>query len=289
MTAALDQRFAVRLMVAQGVVFSVEVAIVHYLGSALSIVLFGTIRGLGGVLTAMAFAGKLDVFRTQQLPLHLLRGATLLAYGWVMVYSYGQLPLADATAISFTQIIYIALLSIAILGERVPPRRWLAVAAGVTGAMFIAKPSFAGIGLVYLVALIGTSLNALSAVLNRYSNRKDTPETTMVYTNLACFLGNLPLCFVFMTVPDVWTLPWLATFLILGPLGMYAGILAAKYAEASVLGPYQLLRLVFGVLGGSVVFLEIPDAPTIIGIALIGSSCVLNLNPRKVAAVHATA
>jgi drug/metabolite transporter (DMT)-like permease len=276
-----EERFAIRLMVAQAALFTIEVAIVHYLGPALSIVLFGALRGFGGVAVAMAFARRFNIFRTAQLRLQLLRGAVVLIYGWVLVYSFGQLPLAEATAISFTQIIYIALLSIAILGEKISPRRWTAVFVGVAGAMCIAKPSFTGIGLVYLVALCGVSLNALSFVLNRYSNRKDSPETTAGYTNAAAFLGNLPLCFVFTPLPDAWMIPWLASFMILGPLGYYAGVLAAKYAESSVLGPYTLLRLVFGVFGGCVVFMEIPDVPTSIGIALIGLSCVLNLTPRK--------
>jgi drug/metabolite transporter (DMT)-like permease len=284
-----EERFAIRLMVAQGVLFSIEVAIIHYLGPALSIPLFGCLRGLGGVLMSMAFARQFNVFCTEQLPLQLLRGTIVLAYGWVLVYSFGRLPLADATAISYTIIVYIAVLSILILGEMIPPRRWLAIGMGVVGALFIAKPSFTGIGLVYLVALIGTSLNALTYVLNRYSNRKDSPETTMAWTNIAAFAGNLPLCCILTPLPDSWTLPWLASFLVLGPLGVYAGVVAAKYAEASILGPYQLLRLIFGVLGGCLAFLEIPDLPTSIGIGFIGLSFVLNLNPPKRTAVQTVA
>ena len=163
------ERFAIRLMVGQAVLFSMETALVHYLGQALSIVQFGAVRGLGGVLTSMFFARTLNIFRTEQFRLHLIRGITALTYGWVLVYSFGQLPLADATAISYTQTIWIALLSLLILHETISRLRWLSVVVGVTGALLIAKPSFAALGVVYLVALFGTSLNALNFVLNAIS------------------------------------------------------------------------------------------------------------------------
>jgi drug/metabolite transporter (DMT)-like permease len=271
------EKFAIRLMVVQAMLFSAETTLIHYLGqAAISVVQFGAIRGFG-ILTAMFFARHFDVLRTEQLRLHLLRGLVALSYGWVMAYSFSRLPLADATAISYTQTIYIALFSIIILGETISRQRWLSAFVGIGGALLIAKPAFAEIGIVYLVAVLGTSLNALNFVLNRYSNRKDKEETTMGYTNLFVFLANLPLCFLFTSAPPTETIPSLFLFLILGPLGMYAGIVALKRADASLLGPYTLLRLVIGVLAGAIIFFEVPGLLTSIGIGLICLSCVLVL------------
>ena len=158
--------------------------------------------------------------------------------------------------------------------------RWLSVFFGIGGALLIAKPTFAGLGIVYVVAFFGTSLNGLSFVLNRYSNRKDEAETTMAYTNLFTLTGNIPLCF-FTPTPAVATLPWLALFLFLGPLGMYAGIVALKRADASLLGPFTLVRLVIGVIAGAAIFSEFPDLLTSAGTALICLSCVLAIDrPR---------
>src|SRR6195256_3116387 len=145
------ERLAICLMVMQGGLFSAETALVHHLGSAISILHFGAIRGLGGIVTAMLFARRFDIFRTEQFPLHVLRGFTALTYGWVLVSSFGRLPFADATAISYTQTIYIALFSTFILGETISRLRWLSVFFGI-GALFIAQPKFAGLSIVYLVA-----------------------------------------------------------------------------------------------------------------------------------------
>src|SRR5438270_13789576 len=59
---AAPQRVAICLMVIQGVLFSAETALVHYLGPTISAVHFGVIRGFAGVITAMLFARQVDIF-----------------------------------------------------------------------------------------------------------------------------------------------------------------------------------------------------------------------------------
>src|SRR3954447_16865955 len=68
------ERLAICLMVMQGGLFSAETALVHHLGSAISVVHFGVIRGFAGVVTAILFARRWDIYRTEQFPIHLLRG-----------------------------------------------------------------------------------------------------------------------------------------------------------------------------------------------------------------------
>jgi drug/metabolite transporter (DMT)-like permease len=60
---------------------------------------------------------------------------------------------------------------------------------------------------------------------------------------------------------------------------MYAGIVAVRYANASSLAPYTLLRLVIAVIGGVIVFREIPDLLSWLGVAAILSSCLLAAEP----------
>jgi drug/metabolite transporter (DMT)-like permease len=83
--------------------------------------------------------------------------------------------------------------------------------------------------------------------------------------------------YVTLPQPDVW--PWLSGVLIFGPVGMYLGIVAVRHASASSLGPYTLLRLVIAIIGGIVLFREIPDLLSSLGVAAILSSCLLALAP----------
>jgi drug/metabolite transporter (DMT)-like permease len=272
-----SERLAIQLMIAQGVLFAAETATIHHIGSRASVMLLALIRGAAGLVLAVALARNIgfEVMRTNQLGLQLLRGSVALLYLWVMIYSFSHLPFADATAISYTQAAYIAVFSVLILSEPVTRFRWVAAAVGIVGALFITKPAFAGWNSAYLVALFGTSLNGLGFVLNRYMQRKDTGATTMFYTNLVPVLANGPVLMM-VSIPDFEILPWISGLFFLGPIGMYFGIVAVKHANASMLGPYTLLRLIIGVLGGIIIFGERPDIYSVSGAVLILAGCMLS-------------
>jgi drug/metabolite transporter (DMT)-like permease len=271
-----SERLAIQLMIAQGLLFAAETAAIHQIGSRVSLMQLSLIRAASGLGLAIILARKIGfaVMRTRQLPLQLLRGGVGLFYMWVLMYSFAHLPFADATAISYTQAAYIAVFSVVILGERVTRLRWAGAALGILGALLIAKPAFGGWSFDYLVAVFGTSLLGLGFVLNRYLQQEDTAVTTMLYTNLVPFLANLP---VLMTagLPSPDTFLWIP-IIFFGPIGMYIGIVAVKHASASMLGPYTLLRLVVGVLGGVVIFHELPDIFSASGAVLILGGCVLS-------------
>ncbi|MGE5270819.1 MAG: DMT family transporter [Thiohalocapsa sp.] len=271
------ERLAIQLMIAQGALFAAETALIHQIGTGASVVQLALIRGGAGLTLALVLASSLGltVLRTAQLRLQVLRGLVSLCYLWVMIYSFRHLPLADATAISFTQAGYIALFSVMILGERVGARRWTAAAIGMVGALLIAKPAFAGWHPAYLVVLGGTSLNGLAFVLNRYLQQRDSDVTTLFYTNLVAVLGNLP-ALGLAAMPEAGSLALLPGLLLFGPIGMYLGIVAVKHTGAATLGPYTLLRLCIGVLGGIALFREVPDFLTLLGVGLIVGSCVLS-------------
>ena len=271
-----SERLAIQLMILQAVMFAAETVIIHQIGSQASVMQLALVRGVGGLLLAFAFAGGLGlaVMRTRQLPLQLLRGGVSALYLWVMIYSFGHLPFADATAISYTQTAYIALFSVLILGETVSRSRWAAAGLGIFGALLIAKPAFDGWSCAYLVAVAGTSLNGLSFVLNRYLQRADSEATTMFYSNLVPVLANTPVLF-FGDLPSLEILSWVPGLLVLGPIGVYAGIVAVRHANAALLGPYTLLRLVIAFAGAIVIFRELPDIFSSLGAVLIVASCLV--------------
>lgn len=272
-----ETALAIRLIIAQAVLFAVENAAIHAVGPDLGVMQLALLRSAGGVALAVGLAwhSGAALVHTKHLGLQLLRGGVSLLYLWVLIYSFAELPFADATAISYTQTAYIALFSVLILGETVPPTRWAAAGMGIFGAVLIAKPSFSGWHGAYLVAVLGTSLNGLSFVLNRYLQRDDSETTTLFYSNIVPLVGNLPALAMAM-VPVSNELVWLPCILLLGPLGMLAGIVAVRHANASLLGPYTLLRLIIAIVGGAVFFRELPDFCSSAGALVILASCLLS-------------
>ena len=276
------QRMAVGLMTGQAILFAVETAMIHHIGPRGSAMQLALLRGCGGVILVgfLAWNSGWSVLKTGQLPLQLLRGFVSVLYLWVLIYSFAHMPFADATAISYTQAAYIAVFSALILNERVTILRWIATAIGIAGALLIVKPAFGDRNIFYLAVLLGTSLNGLAFVLNRYLQRPggDSELTTMFYVNAIAVVFNLPVL-AMSTVPEPEVWPWLSGVLIFGPIGMYLGIVAVRHASASSLGPYTLLRLVIAVIGGIALFREVPDLVSCLGVAAILSSCLLALAP----------
>jgi drug/metabolite transporter (DMT)-like permease len=278
-----NQRLAVGLMITQAILFAVETAMIHHIGLRGSAMQLALLRGGGGVTLVglIAWNTGWSVMKTDQLPLQLLRGFVSVLYLWVMMYSFAHMPFADATAISYTQAAYIAVFSALILNERVTTLRWIATAIGIVGALLIVKPAFLDRNIVYLVALLGTSFNGLAFVLNKYLQRPggDSELTTMFYVNAIAVVCNLPvLATTTLPEPEVW--PWLSGVLIFGPVGMYIGMVAVRHASASSLGPYTLLRLIVAIIGGVVLFREVPDLLSWLGVVAILSSCLLALGPE---------
>jgi drug/metabolite transporter (DMT)-like permease len=278
------QRLAVGLMIAQAVLFAVETAMIHHIGSRGSVMQLALLRSGGGVILVGLLACKTGwpVLKTNQLRLQLLRGFVAVLYLWVSMLSFARLPFADATAIAYTQAAYIAVFSALILNERVTPLRWMATAIGTVGALLIVKPAFLGHDIVYLIALFGTSFNGLAFVLNKYLQRPggDSELTTMFYVNAVAVICNLPVLAT-TAVPEAAVWPWLSGVLVFGPVGMYAGIVALRHASASSLAPYTFLRLVIAVIGGIVVFRETADLVSWLGVAAILASCVLTIEPAS--------
>jgi drug/metabolite transporter (DMT)-like permease len=279
-----NQRLAVGLMIGQAVLFAVETAMIHHIGPRGSVMQLALLRSGAGVTLVglLAWNTGWSVMKTGQLPLQLLRGFVSVLYLWVLMYSFAHMPFADATAIAYTQAAYIAVFSALILNERVTTLRWTATAIGTVGALLIVKPAFLDRNMIYLVALLGTSFNGLAFVLNKYLQRPggDSELTTMFYVNAMAFMCNLPvLATTALPEPEVW--PWLSGVLIFGPVGMYLGMVAIRHASASSLGPYTFLRLVMAIIGGVVLFREIPDLLSWLGVAAILSSCLLASAPAS--------
>ena len=85
----------------------------HRLASSVSLWQLGLFRSIGGISLALCLAWPVGwaVFRTHHPILQLVRAAVIVAYAWVLIYSLTVMPFANATAIGYTQAVYVAFLA----------------------------------------------------------------------------------------------------------------------------------------------------------------------------------
>lgn len=207
--------------------------------------------------------------------LQLGRGMIPVVGGIGMVAAVRMMPLADATALVFAAPLIVAALSGWLLGERVGPYRWAAVAIGFAGVLIIVRPGSGVLGVTALVPLFVACLLALFQITSRILGRAADPAATVLYTAL---VGTVVMSFA---VPFAWRPPTPAEWAILVASGVLHGaahiftIRAFTLAEAATLTPFSYTQLVAAIAFGLIVFGQLPDPATSIGILVIAGSGLL--------------
>lgn len=209
-------------------------------------------------------------------PLLVLRGVMLATVASCFMTALIWMPLSEATAIYFTSPLIMVALSPWLLGERVRPVQWAAVAAGFAGMMLIVRPGSD-------LPLLGTVLMAVSAVsyaifqvLTRKLSGKVPGPVQYAYTAIICLVVTaLPAPFF---LPDPW--PDLTDAVLIIALGTCSGlaqillIAAFQRVSAATLAPLNYFQLLLAVLFSTFWFQRPPDTLALAGMALIMASGV---------------
>jgi drug/metabolite transporter (DMT)-like permease len=200
----------------------------------------------------------------------MLRGLLLLA-AWLCYYSAARtLPLAQLTTIYFGAPAMVTVLSIPVLGERVPLPRWIAVGIGFAGVLLAAaSPGAGGAMLPALLALIAAGFWGWSMLLIRLISREETNLVQVLTSNLFF----LVVCGA--TMPWLWQTPPLRESLLLlllgllGTAGQFLMFEAIRRAPASVVAPFEYTSLLWAFVLGYVIWGDIPGLRVFAGGALI--------------------
>jgi drug/metabolite transporter (DMT)-like permease len=207
--------------------------------------------------------------RTRRLPLYLLR-TMLNAVGMLsFFYALAVAPLAEVTALSFLGPIFATVLGVALLGESVGLRRWIAIGLGFAGAIVILRPGFEAIGLGSALAIVASfAFGLMVMVIKRLGTTESALSITTYMVVLLAPVTLIPALFVWQwPAPGQW--PWL---LVMGLLGSIAHLLmsgALKLTPTNVVMPVDFARLVWMALIGYLLFSEVPTVFTWIGGAMI--------------------
>lgn len=189
------------------------------------------------------------------------------------------LPMADATALMFAAPFMVAGLSRLVLGERVSPARWAAIAVGFAGVLVVAQPGGAGFRAEGLWALGGAGALALAALLARRLGATEPATVTTFYTTLAMTaLGAAPL----LLGGGPWVAPEGGHVAAIAAAGLIAGsahfLIAYAYrrGEASLVAPFEYVALPAAALLGYLAFGDVPGREVWIGMATIAcAGCLL--------------
>jgi drug/metabolite transporter (DMT)-like permease len=262
--------------------FSVLAVSIRVLAGALSVFEILTVRCTGAILilvTLLIIRPSLrpDV-RTKRIPMHFFRSAIHFAGQFCWATSLTLLPFATVFALEFTLPVWVLILAVVILGEKLTTGRIIVIVLGFIGCLVILRPG--------LIAFQPASLLVLTAsffyaVFNVATKQMTTTETTfgiVFWMNLLQFplalSGSDPLFFLRF---ELWQALPLAGVGVSGLLAHYCMAKAFRYGDASLVVPLDFLRVPLIATVGWMFFGESLDLLVFVGALIILAGILWNL------------
>jgi drug/metabolite transporter (DMT)-like permease len=228
------------------------------------------------ILTPIVFYHGGVARRFTQIRLHLFRN--IIHYGGQYAWFSALLliPLAEVIAIEFTMPLWIAVLAVALLGERMFGFKVAALFVGFAGVLLIVKPTAAA-GAGHLVALASALLFAGSVTMTKFITRKDTALTVIfLMFAIQSVMGAVP-AFLTWQWPEPQNWIHVAVVALAGTGSNYCLSKAISLADATVVSPMDFLRLPLTALVGYILYNEGLDLWSVAGAVMILAANTLNL------------
>ena len=213
-----------------------------------------------------------QLVRTEQLGLHLLRAFLNAVSMFLFFTGLAVTALAKVTALSFTSPLFMAVLSVIILGERMRIRRWTATLLGFVGMLVIVRPGFIELDTGSIMIIASSAIWAVTMIVIKVLLRTDTSFSVTGYASIFVSLFALPPAIYFWQNPSLDAWMWMVFVGVLGASAQFLLAEALREADAGAIMPFDFLKLVWASLFGFYLFAEIPDAYTWLGASIIFSS-----------------
>jgi drug/metabolite transporter (DMT)-like permease len=210
---------------------------------------------------------------------HIVRalvGATSMGLGF---FALTRLPLPEATAIGYAAPLLIVVFSAILLKERVHLFRWTAVSVGLVGVVIILWPRLTlftsgqpldnseAIGAI--AAFAGAIVTAFALMQVRNLTRTERTESIVLYFFISASLMSL------LTIPFGWAMPTPEQAVLLigagfaGGFGQLLMTSSYRYADMSVIAPFEYVSLLLTLVIGFAVFGDVPTLSMVFGAIII--------------------
>jgi drug/metabolite transporter (DMT)-like permease len=276
-------------LVSGGFIFTSTSVMIRLLSAQIESVQTAFFRAFLSVLLLlpMIAAGRVKPWQSKRLAGHFWRTAMGTASMVLGFYAVSMLPLADATAIAFSQPLFSVVVAALIAGEKVRWRRWSATIIGFAGVLVMVRPGAGSLQLGAVVALANAASVAFSIYLVKRLSNSEAP--LMILTQFALFSTLLlaaPAILVWRW-PDFWGWVLAIGVALSATIGQYFWVQAFKSGEMSAVAPFEYLRLPFAVFVGWLIWGEMPEIWTYVGAAIvIGSALYIAHREAQLARVR---
>lgn len=252
------------------------------------IMMYRSCVGVCVILAGARLFGTWDSIERRQMPLHFLRNICHFTGQNLWFYALTMIPLAQLFALEFTTPIWVVVLSLLILGERITGMRVLVALAGFIGILIVVRPTTSGLSVGTFTAASSAIFFAGSIVLTRKLTQTQSTTSILFWlVTLQAIFGVI--CAGIdgdIALPNATTAPFL---IVIGCAGLCAHLCltnAVRLAPATVVVPIDFIRLPLIAALGWVLYSEAVDVWVFVGALVIFGANYLNIlaETRKTAA-----
>lgn len=228
--------------------------------------------------------GKRDILVIRSSPSLVGVRAVLGALSLVTTFAaFSLMPMAETTVLLFTSSLFIPVLGLIFLGERVGPYRWSAVVVGFAGVVIMTSPVGQVSGLGVLVAVTAALMHATLQIILRYLGRFERPETvTFYFLVIGTLITALPLPLVAVT-PTLAEIPLLFGVGLSGALAQWLLSTAFRHAPAAIVTVFNYSGIVWATMFGWLIWNDWP-LPTVLtgaGVVIASNGLILWRESRR--------
>ena len=285
-------------------VFSLQDVIIKWLSGKYPVHEIVLIRSFFAIIPILFIAyleGGLHLLRTSHYVTHIIRSFLMFGAYICFYLSLAALPLAETVSLFFSAPIFITILSVTSLGEKVEFRSWIAVLVGFFGVIIMLRPSSKMIDPAAFLALLAAFLYAIGSIITRRLGKTENGVSLAFYPTVMYIIFSTILSIALNNIavtqkshPSLafllreWQLPSqddLFLFIIIGLIaaaGFYFLSQAYRLAQPSTIAPFEYIYVPLSIVWGYVFWKDILEPQSVIGMVLIVGSGLYIFGSKKV-------
>lgn len=258
-------------MFVTGLLFVGVTGVVRMLGTDLPAAESAFLRYLLGLVFLIPMLGPMRRanMTRRDLGLFTLRGVAHTIGVTCWFYAMARIPVAEVTALNYTNPIYVTIGAALFLGEALAMRRIAAILVALAGAMVILRPGFRELTGGHVAMLFAAVAFGVSYLCAKVATARVSPVVVVGMLSLTVTIGLAPLALAVWVPPTAGQLAWIFVVACLATAGHYTMTLGLAAAPVSVTQPVTFLQLIWAVLLGWFAFGEPVDAYVILGGVMI--------------------
>lgn len=262
-------------------VYSCGDALIKGFGQSLSVFEIGFFVALFSLIPAVFVKPKGERWRDSLQLKHPrlvhLRSFSGVASSVLITYAFVTIPFAETYSLVFMMPLFITIMSVLILREKVDAMRWSMMALGFLGVMLVVRPGFRELQLGHLAALCCAFFGATTTTVLRVVAPSEKRVSLIALPALYLLVINAVLMAPGFVMPTPLQFALLAAAGALVGTGHILLIAATRNAPASQVAPIQYVQIVWAIGLGAFFFFEYPDLLAYAGLAVVVVSGLVNV------------